>query len=463
MKATLRRLAVVLAVTSIAALEPGMALAHGIGGRADLPVPVSYFAVGAGIAIVASFVLLSALWTEPRLQEGSWIGIRRPPGARRLVTALRAIGIAGLALVVVAGLVDGNSSPLNIAPVLVFVYFWLVVPFASAAAGNLWRWMSPWAALSRRLNARRPERDDLLTRMGIWPAVVVLIGFTWLELVAPNGAEPRTLAVAALLYTAFVVGAGYLAGPESGLRLADAFHTYNGLIARIAPVDVVPADTVGTTVATTRNVSVVRRRWLSALPTIPEWPGLTAFVVVMIATVSYDGASGTELWASLTGDLRRETWFQTISLLGFIVAIGAAYAGASWAAARLAGGGWTAPRVARRFAHTLVPIALAYAVAHYITLVLYEGQLLLITASDPFGLGWNLFGTAGWNVDFFLSPEVVWYLQVVAIVAGHIAGVVLAHDRALADFGGEVAVRTQYAMLALMVALTSLGLFILAG
>ena len=95
--------------------------------------------------------------------------------------------------------------------------------------------------------------------------------------------------------------------------------------------------------------------------------------------------------------------------------------------------------------------------------MLFEGQLLLISASDPLGQGWNLFRTAEWSVNFFLSPEVVWYIQLVTIVAGHVAGVVLAHDRALADFGDEVAVRTQYAMLALMVALTSLGLFVLAG
>ena len=375
---------------------------------------------------------------------------------------LRVLGVTGLGLVVLAGLVDGSASPLNIAPVLVFVYFWLVVPFLSAAAGNLWRWMNPWAALSRRVNASRAERDDLVARFGVWPATIAFIAFTWLELVAPSGADPRTLAIAALAYTAYVVGVGYLAGPESGLRLADAFHTYNGLFARIAPVDVIAADAVGTTVATPA-LGVVRRRWLGALPGVPEWPGVTAFIVAMIATVSYDGASGTELWATLTGDLRRETWFQTLSLLGFVAAIGGAYLAASWAAARLAGGATTARRVARRFAHTLVPIALAYAVAHYVTLVLFEGQLLLFTLSDPFGRGWNLLGTADWSVNFFLSPEVVWYLQVIAIVAGHIAGVVLAHDRALADFGGEVAVRTQYAMLALMVALTSLGLFILAG
>ena len=95
--------------------------------------------------------------------------------------------------------------------------------------------------------------------------------------------------------------------------------------------------------------------------------------------------------------------------------------------------------------------------------MLVEGQTLLHAASDPFGLGWNLFGTATWRISWVPPPEAVWYTQVAAIVAGHIVGVTLAHDRALHEFGGRVAVRTQYAMLVLMVALTSLGLLILSG
>lgn len=120
-------------------------------------------------------------------------------------------------------------------------------------------------------------------------------------------------------------------------------------------------------------------------------------------------------------------------------------------------------RVASRFAHTLVPIALAYALAHYLTLILFEGQQLIAAVSDPFGLGWDRFGTAGRRVDFFITTaEPIWYAQVAIIVGGHLLGVILAHDRALTDFG-RGAVRSQYAMLLLMVALTTLGLLILAG
>ncbi|MCI0544032.1 MAG: fenitrothion hydrolase, partial [Actinobacteria bacterium] len=100
---------------------------------------------------------------------------------------------------------------------------------------------------------------------------------------------------------------------------------------------------------------------------------------------------------------------------------------------------------------------------HYLTLILFEGQQIIRALSDPFGIGWDLFGTAGFRTVFFVTTsDPIWYTQVGSIVAGHVLGVVLAHDRALADFG-RGAIRSQYTMLLLMIALTSLGLFVLAG
>jgi hypothetical protein len=207
----------------------------------------------------------------------------------------------------------------------------------------------------------------------------------------------------------------------------------------------------------------VWRGWLRALAVIPEWRGLPAFVVVAIGTVSYDGASATQGVRDLLGEFGRTLFGETLLLVGSILVIGLAYRLASWVAARMVGGEWTASKVATRFAHTLVPIALAYAVAHYLTLIIFEGQQLIAAVSDPFGLGWDLFGTADRTIDFFITAsEPIWYAQVAVIVTGHVLGVVLAHDRALGDFGTE-AVRSQYAMLLLMVALTTLGLLILAG
>jgi hypothetical protein len=254
-----------------------------------------------------------------------------------------------------------------------------------------------------------------------------------------------------LLYTLSMMAVMAAAGRETGLAVFDAFTPYNRLISSISPL------------GRREDGRLVWRGWLRALTVIPEWKGLSAFVVIAIGTVSYDGASATAWFRSIFGDFAQTTLGQTVLLMSTVLVIGLAYWLASAVAARMVGGGWTAVRVARRFAHSLVPIALAYAVAHYLTLIFFEGQQLIAAASDPFALGWDLFGTADRRVDFFITAsEPIWYIQVAVIVTGHVLGVVLAHDRALADFGTG-AVRSQYAMLLLMVALTTLGLLILAG
>lgn len=466
MTRSLSRAGLVAAVVGVFTVLPASpALAHGIGGRADLPVPVSFFVVGAGVAVVVSFVAVAVLWPQPRLQAprpekqlaARWIG-----PARRVLSWL---GLAALLLVVLAGIFNREGGR-TISPVLVWVYFWLVVPFLAAIVGNWWKAISPWRSLARWINSGVPERTGLAVRVGLWPAVIAFVAFTWLELIAQSSDEARTLTIAALLYSLYLLVTTRYLGVETGLRSTGAFENYNEILGGIAPVrwSVTAPEGPGTAeVASRAKPSLVYRGWLRGLPTLETRPGFAAFVIAMIGTVTYDGMSGSGWWSDTMGSVAREEWFGTIGLFGTVLAIGAGYLAASRVAAAMAGDEWGTMRVARSFAHTLVPIALAYAFAHYFTLVLVEGQILLHAASDPFGLGWDLFGTAGWRISWVPTPEVVWYLQVASIVAGHVAGVVLAHDRALSDFGGRVAVRTQYAMLVLMVALTSLGLLILSG
>jgi len=116
------------------------------------------------------------------------------------------------------------------------------------------------------------------------------------------------------------------------------------------------------------------------------------------------------------------------------------------------------------FLFSLVPIALAYAIAHYFSLLVNEGQKAIRMASDPLGHGWDLFGTADFATRLsVLSPETIWYGQVAALVVGHVFGLVLAHDRAVSIFrSARLALRTQYAMLALMVLYTVGGLWLLS-
>ncbi|MGI9610979.1 MAG: hypothetical protein ACR2NL_11870, partial [Acidimicrobiia bacterium] len=427
---------------------------HGIGGRLDLPVPVTYFVAGAAVVLVISFLALAVLWPAPRLQDGPRDEPARVKVPRRGL--LPTLGVLGLLLVVgqlippLFGLETDPTRP-TIAPVLVWVVFWLVVPFVGAVFGNWYTDINPWRALARMYRIGRGERLWLLDRVGIWPAAGMFIAFTWLELVSPNSGSPATLGLAALVYSIFLLLGMAYAGRETGLAVLDLFTPYNRLISAISPI------------GRGSDNQLVWRGWLRSLTVIPEWPGLAAFVVVAIGTVSFDGGSATGWYRDTFGDFGASIPGKSVLLVATVIAVGSAYLASSWLAARLGEGEVTSVVVARRFAHTLVPIALAYALAHYATLILFEGQQLIAAASDPFALGWDLFGTADRKIDFFLTAsEPVWYFQLAVILGGHLLGVVLAHDRALVDFG-KGAVKSQYAMLILMVALTSLGLLILSG
>jgi hypothetical protein len=194
----------------------------------------------------------------------------------------------------------------------------------------------------------------------------------------------------------------------------------------------------------------------------------------MIGTVTFDGFSQGQLWKDASVDLAdaldgivglsaAPKVVATLGLLLGVAAIGLFYR-LGIDGARSVGGDLGAAELRSAFVHTLVPIALAYVAAHYLTFLLFEGQATFYLASDPLGRGWDLFGTANRAIDYtYLSQNATWYLQVAFVVAGHVAALTLAHDRALALYRDpRPAVRSQYWMLAVMVGFTSLALWLLA-
>jgi len=218
------------------------------------------------------------------------------------------------------------------------------------------------------------------------------------------------------------------------------------------------------------------RRPLGGLPSLDRVPGTVAFVTVMIGTVTYDGLSQGQLWSDISsnvvdaldgigiGALTASKIAGTIGLaLGVAVVAGFYRLGIE--GARSVGGGLSFRKLEWGFVHSLVPIAAVYVAAHYLTFLLFEGQAIKYLASDPFGQGWDLFGTAHAAIDYsLLSQNGAWYAQVGFVVVGHVAALILAHDRALVLYGGntKLAVRSQYWMLAVMVGFTSLALWLLA-
>jgi hypothetical protein len=450
-------------------------LLHAIGGVRDLPIPLWLFYYGGAVVLVLSFVALGVLWRRARL-EGADEGKPLPIGLQRflLSTPLRVVaGAASLVLLVVlflAALVGEPSAGQNLAPTFVFVVFWVGLVVAVVVLGNVFSVLNPWragadfvawfwrsAGWSWSSGVTYPER------LGRWPAAFLLFAFTALELAYTEPANPRALALAIFLYSWIAWVGMALFGRAAWLRNGEAFNVYFGLLSRISVFGRRRSDG-----------QIVVRPPLSGLTVRDLQPGTLAFVCVMLGSVAFDGYSRTSRWIEWRFELEEPyvlenpnladlivTAFNLGGLLFFVLLVAVAYLAAIWVATRVATSGVS---LATAFLASLVPIACAYALAHYFSLLVIQGQVGITLASDPFGYGWDLFGTADYQADpTVLSPNTIWYFQVAVLVIGHIFGLVLAHDRAVAIFASpRTALRTQYAMLALMVVYTVGGLWLLS-
>ncbi|HYE77851.1 MAG TPA: hypothetical protein VEI97_07695, partial [bacterium] len=370
----------------------------------------------------------------------------------------RVVGLFLFVVVWAAAALGENSAAANIAPSAVYVVFWVGLTVISGVVGDLWRALSPYdtlAAVAQRVRARTRVADDSKGRreyrFGHWPAAIGLGGFTWLELAHPDPASPRVLAVAIAAYSVAVL-AGAAWWGRGWLRQGEAFAAFFGLLAAMAPVY---RDEEG---------RLRLRPPLVGLTRLEVLPGTAALVVVALGSTSFDGLSRSAFWADVVGD--RTGWaasaLATLGLCWMVGLVAVLYTGATRLAARVVSREPNA--LVDVFVHSLVPIALAYAVAHYFSLLVFEGQGAYALASDPFGWDWDLLGSASRPINYrAVSTATIAYVQVGAIVVGHIAGVVLAHDRAVATFRPRLATRSQYPLLAAMVVYTVGGLVLLLG
>jgi len=287
--------------------------------------------------------------------------------------------------------------------------------------------------------------------LGRWPAAFLLFCFAAMELAYTDPSDPRMLALAVAIYS-WITWVGMAAfGRELWLRNGEAFTVYFGLLSRLS-------------ILTLREGRLALRGPLDNVARDREPPGTVAFVAVMLGSVAFDGFSRTSFWQDRLFRIDSELGAIGFNLLGLVAGVAfvaCAYVGAVEVARRI---GRERARLEKAFIGSLIPIALAYVVAHYATLLLVQGQLAIPLASDPFGYGWDLFGTLDYRVNVQpLSADQIWYLQAGALVLGHVLGLVIAHDKALALFGSsKVALRTQYAMLGLMVLYTVGGLWLLS-
>ena len=419
-----------------------------------------------------SFVALGALWKTPQLESRS-AGRDFGEGLSRLVLGpvrivVQAISVVLFAVVLASALV-GTTDPLeNLAPTWVYVVFWLGLPLLSLVFGDVWRALSPWRAVAdafvwvwERAGQEARPLAVYPERFGRYPGAVALLAFVALELCYADPSNPRALAFAIALYSYMAVFGMLAFGRDTWTARGEGFAILFAYIARIAPL-------------AAREGRIRLRLPLTGLAGTEHVRGSSLFIAVALGSVGFDGYSRTIIWQDLVARVEApyildrpgtgELFVVGLNLAGLLTAIAivlvaflAACAVARWLV--------RAPRsLQSEFALSLVPIALVYAVAHYFSLFVIQSQFIAPLASDPFGKGWDIFGTAGVQPDIaVLGPNTIWYVQAFSLVLGHVAGLVVAHDRAVAIFKErEDALRSQYAMLALMVVYTVAGLWLLS-
>ena len=379
------------------------------------------------------------------------------------------VGVGLLALTVYAGLEGVQSAQANFAPTFIYVIFWVGLVPASILFGDVFRAFNPWRAIARgagwlAVTGRRTAAGALplpgAARQvaGGAGAAWASPGSSWPTRTATTPARSRSPRWSTPRITLVAIACF---GTEAWIARGEAFSVYFNLFSRISPVEV-------------RDGRLGLRAPLGALTRLDPGPGTIALLVVMIGTVAFDGASEGQPWTDIAPDIQdffTSIGFSLGTALELTFTVGMLIGLALVAAVYLLGiaGVRTVDRrpfgeIARSYVHTLVPIAAVYVIAHYFSLLAYNGQAIAYLASDPLGEGSDLFGTADATIDYgVIGATAIWYVQVGVLVAGHVCGLVLAHDRALAMYEkARAATTSQYWMLAVMVAFTTGGLFLLS-
>ena len=440
-----------------ALLIGGLLPEHGLGGAQDLPISRTLAIAGAAAAVVVSFAVLAVAWRTPRY-DAATSGRPAPAWLASWVDSvwwrgfLRAIGLLALVyLVVVATL--GKDLLINPIFGIFYVWIWVGVPVASLLLGRVWRAISPFRLISAgiaRLSGGEPD-DGMFAypeRLGMWPAALGLFAFVWMELVYPHNVDLSPVRLWCGVYLGVMIIGGALFGNTFYAR-ADPFEVYSSLVAQAS-------------VWGRREGRLVVRSPLANLDSTPATPGLIAVIAVLFGSTAFDAFRDSTRWLTFIQNNDVSTYVQNqLGLLAFCCGVGAILSVAC--IATRVGPDRSRTSLPDQLAFSVIPIVVGYIVAHYLSFLVEIGTQTLVEASDPLSNGSNLFGTAGLTVPYWLSyhPTFLADVKVLAVVAGHVVGVVAAHERAIKLLPRRHQLTGQLPLLAAMVAFTVGGLYLL--
>ena len=403
-------------------------LSHGIINVGDLPIPFNMVLNAAVLTVVVTFVFLKVSWKESILtSEERLFSTKQSPSGKLL-------GLLVLVLLTVPGLVNNEVAKVSVTPLILWVFLWIGVPVLGLLFGDLYAKFNP---LSIIVNQKGDSKN-------VYVASFLFICLTWFELVWTKPGNPRHIGIVFLLLIVVV-------------SLVQKF--YKKTIIEVDPLLVLHH--LYSKMRVTHKAPVFRSL-LNNLSNLAQLKGMEYFILLMIGTVTYDGLRETTFWFNLFGTRSYETSFSTMAFLSMNLIVIIFYRFACYFAIRVSGENYDLNEISLKFGHTMLPIAFAYHVTHYLGLLLFESQTLLYRLNDPLGFGWNLFNAQETTVDYFLEPIVLWTVMVIVTLAGHMLSVVLAHDLSVKIFGHQKSDKTQYIFLFITVALTLQALFVLS-
>ena len=462
---------------------------HAFGERYDLPLPMNLYLAAAALVVLLSFILATYIIRDGKVFKHYHLTLldlsSQPALTTTLIFLLRLFGVLLFLFVLACGFFGDQDTFNNFSPTFVWVIWWVGLAFFSALIGNVWSLINPWLSLAllskwlystfsekelhdqqNRLNKTRPYPKWL----SAWPSVISLLIFSWLELIWPGSEKPMNIAILIVLYSAYIWVGMYCFGIYNWLHHAEIFNRIFTLFGRFAPFSF-SSGKVQLRLPGTGLTNDHAERFSSSL-----------FIILLLSIVSFDGLLETPLWQSVLDaiaqseflrptllDLQNRgvdliTLIKSVALMLAPLLLMFVYLLFCKLSSMASGSYMPIEEVAGQYIYSLVPIALAYHISHYLSYLLIAGQQIIPLISDPFGFGWNLFNTTHHHLDIsVVNAKMVWYSAVFSIVLGHIIAVTLAHVRALQIYHNRVQVfKSQLPLVVLMIAYTLLSLWILS-
>ena len=401
---------------------------HGIGSVGDLPIPFETVLNVSAWVIILTFVFLKISWKKSVLVQKEVIVEQRQPWLGKI------FGVFILSLLILPGLIGNEEAKTSITPLIIWVFLWIGVPVLGLVFGDIYSKFNPLSIIPS------PEKKPST----VWFAAALFLGLTWFELVWRKPGNPTHIGIVFILLM-LITTVTRIIFSKASIEV-DPLHLLHHLYAKLRFTLSKP---------TYKNM-------LENIANLSNFKGMEYFILLMIGTVTYDGLRGTTFWYNLFGSSTLDITFSTFAFFGINIIIIGSYRFACWFALKVSGEKQDLNNISLLFGHTMLPIAFAYHVTHYLSLLLYESQTILYRLNDPYGIGWNLFGIDDVSINYFLTPVALWGIQVFVTLAGHMLSVVLAHDLAIKLFGHQQSDKTQYIFLLITVGLTLQALFVLS-